>query len=188
MTVVHRHTVLTSHPGTRQCQAGFTLVEMVVVIILIGIMAGVTAPIFSHGLTLTHTTTSHLHTMEKLRYAAERIAREVRQINHNGATYDISTIGQTSNLSFVRNDAAATTVTISQAGSLVSLAYSTPTLSATLADEVLTLNFRYLDQTGSAAGVTTTNITFIEFSLTLRNPVSNGDFTQRTRVALRDQS
>lgn len=171
-------------PHIQYC--GFTLLEMVVVILVLSILAGLTAPIFSRGLTATRTINDNLQTLEKLRYAAERMAREIRQINNNGAAYDISSM-TSSTLTFTSAIDPVNDVSISFTGSAVSMSYTTPALSGILTDEVSTMSFAYFD----AAGVSTVNpadVAFVEFTLTLQNPVSGGSFTQRTRVALRDQS
>lgn len=165
---------------------GFTLLEIIVVLLALSIVAGLTAPIFSQGLTAARITADNLHSQEKLRYAAERMAREIRQINHNGVSYDISSMG-ISNLVFTNTDTPANTVTLDNAGSVVTLSYSVPALSATLTDEVTVLSFAYYDAAG-AVTASPTNVAVVEFILTLQNPGSGGNFTQRTRVALRDQS
>ena len=165
---------------------GFTLLEMVVVILALSIMAGLTAPLFSQGLTATRTTADNLQTIEKLRFAAERLAREIRQVNHNGTSYDISSM-TTTTLSFNSVINTGNTVTISYSGSSVSMSYSTPSLAGALTDEVSGFSFAYYDAAGVTT-VSTTDVAFVEFTLTLQNPISGGNFTQRTRVALRDQS
>lgn len=165
---------------------GFTLLEMVVVMVVLSIIAGLTAPIFSKGLTATRTISDNLQTIEKLRYAAERMAREIRQINHNGTSYDISSM-TSSTLTFTSAIDSTNTISISYSGSSVSMSYTSPALTGTLTDEVSGLSFAYFDATG-ASTASTTNVAFVEFTLTLQNPISGGSFTQRTRVALRDQS
>jgi len=162
------------------------MIETVMVIVLLGILAGLTAPIFSQGLTAARLTAENLQSMEKIRYASERMAREIRQVNHNGAEYDISSMTAT-NFTFVKNAATVTTVTIAYSGSTVSLGYSVPAATATLTDEVSSMSFSYYDAVG-AVTFSKANVAFVEISLTLQNPDTGGVFMQRTRVALRDQS
>lgn len=173
-------------PATFKWAAGFTLLELVMVMLVLSILAGLTAPIFSQGLAVTRTTTENLHTIEKLRYASERLAREIRQVNYNGTSYDISSM-TVSNLAFVKNDSRATAVTINLSGFTVTLTYSAPALSAILTDDVSGLALAYYDAS-NAVTTNTANVTAIEFTLTLQNPVTGGSFSQRTRVALRERS
>ena len=181
-----QHLISSKRPHHVVVQQGFTLIELVVVMIVLSIIAGLTAPIFSKGLTATRTITDNLQTIEKLRYAAERLSRELRQINYNGAAYDISTMSAAA-LSFTSAIDATNDISFTYSGNTLSMSYSSPALSATLTDEVSVLNFAYYD----AAGVSTASnidVAFVEFTLTLQNPSSGGSFTQRTRVALRDHS
>jgi len=168
-------------------QRGFTLLELVMVMLVLSIIAGLTAPIFSQGLAATRSTRENLQTIEKLRYASERLAREIRQINYNGAGYDISTM-VTGNcpssgncLVFIKNDSASPTVSIGVTGSTLNLGYSSPALSATLTDEVSSLAFNYFYDPGGI-------VTSVEYTLTLQNPVTGASYSLRTRVALREKS
>ena len=180
-------------PTGRPPQAGFTLLEVVIVMLVLSIIAGLTAPIFSQGLAATHTTAENLQTIEKLRYASERLAREIRQVNYNGAGYDITTMVSgncpvsANCLVFTKNDTTTTTVTIGLTGNAMTLGYSTPALSATLTDEVSRLAFAYYD-VSNAVTASAANVAYIEYTLTLQNPDTGGSFSQRTRVALREQS
>jgi prepilin-type N-terminal cleavage/methylation domain-containing protein len=165
---------------------GFTLVEMLMVVVLIGVLAGLTAPIISQGLTASNMTSSSLQTLEKLRYATERLAREIRQIDYNGAGYNISQM-TANRITFVKNSDGAVTVDASLTGSVLSLGYSSPAVTAILTDEVSALNFSYLNASGSVTA-STADLAFVEISLTLLNPNTSAVYSQRTRVALRDRS
>ncbi|NOZ53982.1 MAG: prepilin-type N-terminal cleavage/methylation domain-containing protein [Gammaproteobacteria bacterium] len=165
---------------------GFTLIEMVMVIVLLGILAGLTAPIFSQGLMASRLTVDNLQSMEKIRYASERMAREIRQVSHNGASYDVTTM-TAANFVFVKAAAAVTTVSINYSGSVVNLGYSVPLAVATLVDEVSAMSFAYFNAMGAVTS-NAVDLAFVEINLTLQNPNTGGVFTQRTRVALRNQS
>ena len=165
---------------------GFTLIEMVMVIVVLGILAGLTAPIFSQGLTASRLTAENLHTLAKLRFATERLVREIRQVNYNGSSYDVTTMTATS-LVFSKADAISTTVSITSSGGNITMAYSTPSVSGLLTDEVSSFNFAYYDSSGAATG-SAIDLAFVEINLTLQNPAPTATYTQRVRVALRDQS
>ncbi len=173
-------------PCVKAPQQGFTLIEMVMVIVILGILAGLTAPIFSQGLTAARLTTENLNTLAKLRYATERLAREIRQVNHNGSSYDVSTMTATS-MVFTKADTVSTTVSITSSGGNISLAYSAPAVTGVLSDEVSNMSFAYYDTNG-AVTASSTDLAFVEINLTLQNPTTGGSYSQRTRVALRDQS
>lgn len=169
-------------------QSAFTLVEMVTVIVLLGILSGVTAPIFSQGLTAGRLTSESLDSMAKIRYCLERLTREMRQINHNGGGYDISIL-YPDHMVFVKNDLASTPVVIQKVGSELKFGYTSTVSGSTsaLTDEVSSLIFKYLDVNGTA-GATSANIAFVEITLSLTNPETSAVYTQRSRVALRDKS
>jgi prepilin-type N-terminal cleavage/methylation domain-containing protein len=164
---------------------GFTLIEMVMVMVILGILAGLTAPIFSQGLTAARLTTENLHTLAKLRYATERLVREIRQVNYNGSGYDVTTM-TASSLVFTKADTVNTTVSITSSGPNLTLAYGTPSVSGLLADEVSSINFAYYDANG-AVTASSVDLAFVEINLTLQNPTTGGSYSQRTRAALRDQ-
>jgi MSHA biogenesis protein MshO len=165
---------------------GFTLIEIVIVIVILGILAGLIAPIFSQGLTAAHLTTENLHTLAKLRYATERLAREIRQVNYNGSAYEVNTM-TSSSFVFTKADTVNTTVSITSSGSSLILAYGTPSVAGVLTDEVSSVSFVYYDSNG-AVTASNTDLAFVEINLTLQNPTTGGSYSQRTRVALRDRS
>lgn len=166
-------------------QGGFSLIELILAIVLIGILAGLTAPIISQGLAAGETTRSNLHTQEKLQQLLQRLSYEIREIDNNGTNYMINTMSAT-NLSFTRNDSAATRISIGYAGTTVSLGYSSPAQSAVLSDEVSSFNFAYFD---SNSVVTTSNsaVAYVEISAGLQNADSGAVYSRRARIALRDR-
>lgn len=174
-------------PGRRA--AGFTLVELVITIVILGILAAVAAPILFGGFRVFSTSTADLHTLDKLRYATERMARELREVQHTAGAYALTLAAPTaSSLSFTKNN--GTTVTLNgTAPPLLTLSYS-GVGTYTLTDQVAPGGVAF---TGYALdGVTTTSdpaqIAYVELTLTLlRAPDNAGSFSQRTRVALRNQ-
>lgn len=124
---------------------GFTLIELIIVIIVIGIMAAVLAPLALSSLRAYDSTLGDVVALDKLRYATERLAREIREIQYASSTttpatncadspttsdhYCITSMAANS-LSFRRSyaDYAGVltwrNVTIGNTGSAVTLAYS----------------------------------------------------------------
>lgn len=172
------------HPRKRFC--GFTLIEMVMAMVIMGIVAALAAPIFSQGLSASRLTTENLQTLAKLRYAMARMVREIRQVNYNGGAYDITTM-TASSLVFANTDTLSTTVSISASGGAITLGYSTPSVSAVLTDEVSSMSFAYYDGNG-AVTASLVDLAFVQIDLTLQNPTTGASYMQRTRVALRDRS
>ena len=173
------------HPNNRQA-LGFTLIEIVMVMVIVGVLAGLAAPIFSQGLTAARLTTENLHTLAKLRYATERLAREIRQINYNAGSYDVTTMSATS-LVFGKDDRVNTTVSLVKSGSDITLGYSAPPVTGILTDEVKGFALTYYDS-GGIVTANSRNLAYVEINLALQNPVTGASFTQRTRIALRDRS
>ncbi len=171
-------------PSTRFLPRGFTLIEMTMVIVILGVLAAATAPLLTNSFRAYETNQTNLVTLSKLRYATERIARELREVRFNGTNYQIGTMTATV-LSFTKNDAASTVVTITGAPPLVTLQYSTPAMTATLSDQVASLQFDYCD-INNTCGVALANVAYVDVVLTLTDP-NSGAAVQRTRIALRNR-
>lgn len=173
-------------PSNRSLPRGFTLIEMTMVIVILGVLAAATVPLLTNSFRAYETNQTNLVTLSKLRYATERIARELREVAFNGTNYQIATMGANT-LSFTKNDAASTVVTINgSAPPLVTLQYSTPAMSATLTDQVTSLQFQYFDINDNSGGVTNATVAYVDVVLTLTDP-NSGAAVQRTRIALRNR-
>lgn len=163
---------------------GFTLIEAVVTIIVLSILAAVGAPILSGTLLTFSETTTDLHTLSQLRYATERLAREVREVRHEGGTYSVSSMAASS-LAFTKRDGIS--VTLSGTAPNLTIAYSTPSGTYKLTDQLQSLTLNYYQVNGVTAATNSTNLAFVQIDMTLQNPQSQGLFRQRTRVALRNR-
>lgn len=170
---------------------GFTLIEMVVTIVLIGVLAMTVIPVISSGVKTYVTTTTSINTLSKLRYATERMAREIREVRRDPVTpanYSISTnisTGTSTSLAFTKSD--TNQVTIDGSGpSPVTLSYTLPSaVTSTLTDQVSSLTFNYYRADGSTLATSVSTVAFVEITLIL---IEDGALlTQRTRVALRNQ-
>lgn len=164
--------------------AGFTLIELIMVIVLVGILAGATVPLLVTSFRAYETNQTNYVTLTKLRYATERMAREIRDMQYTGGAYTI--VMGASTLQFTKIDATA--VTITAAPPLVTLQYSTPAMSATLTDQLAAngLQFEYFDINNSNVGVTPANVAYVDVDLTLTDP-NSGAVQQRTRIAMRNR-
>jgi prepilin-type N-terminal cleavage/methylation domain-containing protein len=160
---------------------GFTLFELVITLTVIGVLAGVAAPMLFGGFRLFDVSTEALQTQDKLRYAVERMAREIREVQNNAGTYAITMAGATvSSLSFTKDD--GTTVSFNGgAPPLLTMTDSSVAGTHTLTNEVTAVTFTGYALDGTTATNSQITIAFVEIALTL------GNFSQRTRVALRNQ-
>jgi len=167
----------------RQC--GFTLIEMIISLVVLALLGAAAGYGLTGGALAYSGNADALHTLGKLRYASERMAREVREIRRNSVTpanYDITTMTGTT-LAFTRSDGTA--VTLTGTPPLLTLAYSTPAGTHTLTDEVGSLAFGYYRADGSTPATGTADVAFIEFDLVLAR--NGNSYPQRTRVALRNR-
>jgi prepilin-type N-terminal cleavage/methylation domain-containing protein len=142
--------ILTPRPN------GFTLVEIVITIVLVGILAGIAAMIILQGVRAYSDEQSRSDVHYQARYAMERMAREIRQIR---STADITAITN-SNLQFTDVNGAG-----------VGFTWTSPTLSRwngagtnVLAPNITAFNFNYYQQNGVAA--TAATLWIVEITLT----------------------
>lgn len=161
---------------------GFSLIEMVAAIVVLGILVAAAAPMLANGLRAYDATTASITTLGKLRYATERLARELRETQHTGANYSINM--SLTNPQFTKSNGVI--VTVNQVLPSVTLAYSTPVVAPApvLVDQVSALSFAYfdLDNVATASNV---NVRYVQVTLSLVQGA--GTYTQRTRVALRNK-
>ncbi|SCZ65174.1 prepilin-type N-terminal cleavage/methylation domain-containing protein [Thiohalomonas denitrificans] len=76
----------------RREQSGFTLVEMIVSIILLGIIAGMLAPVIKTNIDAYSDTQSRSHLLDKVRVSLGRLSRELRQGTVSTTTASGSTL------------------------------------------------------------------------------------------------
>ena len=147
------------------------------VIVLMGILAAVGAPMIANGMRVSLQTSTDLGTVSQLRYATERIVRELREVRFSGGAYSIS--ATTNPLTFTKID--GTSVSISRAGTDLTLGYGG---SATLlSNQVAGLGITYTNVSGS---ILQNSPSFVDVQLTLTNPTSGASYTQNARIALRN--
>jgi len=170
----------------RRMYKGFTLIEMIATLIVLGLIASFAVPYLSNGVRAYNNTSAALNTVSQLRYASERMARELREVQRTLAgNFDISTpvTGANNNITFRKSDGDQ--VIITSAAPTLSLAYDTllSGTNFTLSDELTSITFNYYQSNGTQA-TGTNNVAYIEFELILNNGAT---YSQRTRVALRNQ-
>lgn len=164
--------------------AGFSLIEAVAALVVLGLLAALAAPLLGNGVRAYNDNAERVKTLAKLRLAGERLTREIREIRRNPLPpfyYDISAMG-VGRLEFFKSD--GTRVTLTDAAPLATLAYDNPPGIWTLSDGLGSLRFSYWQADGVTPASLAT-LAFVEFELVL----SDGGYSypQRCRVALRNQ-
>ena len=162
---------------------GFTLVELVITIVLIGILSVVASTMISDSFKTTRMVNNNQGSGGQARYAIERIAREIRETKYlSDKTYAILSTSATQLVFTKSNDV---TVTINSSGSDLTLDYSSPATTSKLSNQVSSFGLVYYNISNTITSIKS-EIRFIEINLTLRDPTSGQIIEQRTRVALRN--
>lgn len=134
------------HLRSRTSQNGFTLMEITISVVLLGILGVVGTTMMSGSFYTTRVISTEHLAYSEARYAMERMAREIREMQYDTVTSSLSLSSMdTSQLSFVKTGMTG--------NSNVSFQYTSPTLSmsyppqvpAVLARDISDFSFIYLD-------------------------------------------
>ena len=152
--------------------AGFTLIELVIVITILGIIAGIGSKILNQAFTGYLDNKNLVEADWQARLALERMQRDVRAIR---SPSDITTATATQ-LVFV--DTTGNTITYALSGTTLNRQTNSNTTQA-LADGIQSVTFSYYDQSG-ASTATLINICYVKISLNVT--LNNTNFTVTTAV------
>ena len=162
---------------------GWTLVELIMVMVIIGIVAVFIGPVLLNAVKAYDRTQITVNTYGKMRYAMERMAREiaaVRRAPGDTTAFEVASMTPTS-FTFTNED--GTQVAIALGGSDVNLTYA-GTGTGVLADRVGALNFAYYRHDGASAAANATELELVEVSMTISDGTTS--YASRLRVALRN--
>lgn len=168
-------------------ETGFTLIEMITSMLLLAVLAAAAVPFMSNGVQAYNSTANGLQTISKLRYASERLARELREIRHNGTGYGISTSVTTAgnDIRFQKSDLEWVNINTNAPNLTMNYENLASGADFILSDGLTSVTFNYYRNDGINPPTSAIDVAYIEFELVLN---SNGtSYSQRTRVALRNQ-
>ena len=162
---------------------GWTLVELIMVMVIVGLLAAFIGPMLLNAVKAYDRTQVTVNAYAKMRYAMERMTREIAAVRRNPANttaFDVSSMTAT-NLQFFKED--GTEVNITTAGTSVTLTY-VGTGAGTLTDAVSALAFTYYRHDGATAAANATELEFVEIALTVTDGTTS--YANRQRLALRN--
>jgi len=154
----------------REISGGFTLFEFILVLLLIGIFATISGSMIFHSIQATNESRNGWNTLDDLRFASERMAREIREMRRDPAdlTAYQATTWSASTLSFTRYDGTEVTIQYSDPSDKIEMTY--PATSATahqLVDQVSNFSFSYLQADHLTAATMLQNLAYVVIDLTL---------------------
>jgi prepilin-type N-terminal cleavage/methylation domain-containing protein len=161
---------------------GFSLVELIMVIVILGILAAFVGPVLFDAVRAYQRVQTGVETHAKMRYAIERMSRELREVRRQAtdATFLDVTSMTAASMAFFKTD--GTQVIINAVGNQVNLAYAA--LGGMLTDQVASFSLAYFQQNAITPAATAASISFVEISLTLSEGASL--FPARVRVDLKN--
>lgn len=179
------------HARSSQCnvalrrQRGFTLLELVVSITVLGTLAAVGSQILASGMEAFAASQESMTTLSKAHYASERLARELRGVTYSSGSYAIA-LPSTTQVTFTRSDGASTdTVDLRFTAPNLTLTYGTVAGTFVLSDQVAAATFTGYRSDGVTQTTNAALIAYVDLQITWSD--GGTQYPRRLRVALREQ-
>jgi len=141
--------------------AGFTMVEMVASLAILGVLAAVTAPVLSGGIRNYFQAVEMTKEDGSARLALERMLRDLRWIK---STADLSTM-TSSQITFV--DAGGKTVSFIYDGTAKTLSRQQGGNTNVLADNVTSFTLSYLATDGQSTAAVASQVLYVTVQMTI---------------------
>lgn len=173
---------LLQHPAL-----GFSLMEIIIGLVLLGLLGVAGSKMMAGSFYTTQVIGNEHLGNSSARYAMERMARDVREIQYDAINDVLSLSTMTgSQLSFTKSGLlnATTNVSYAYSQSTKLLSMTVGTTTATLARDVSSLTFTYLDATLAVTTVAK-NVRFVRIALTMAPPQAQS-ITLLTQIKLRN--
>lgn len=166
-------------------QRGFTLLELVVAITVLGTLAAVGSQILASGVQAFEASQAAVTTLSKAQYASERLARELRGVTYSGGSYAI-TFPSTTQITFTRSDGTSTdTVDLRFIAPNLTLTYGSVVGTYVLSDQVVAATFTGYRSDGVTQTTNAALIAYVDLQMTWSD--GGTQYPRRIRVALREQ-
>ncbi len=207
---MHGQAASLRHTLSRRHNSGFTLMELIISIVLLGMLAAVGSSMIVDSFTTTRMVNADTASVGKARYALERLAREIREVKYassqtstpsycdtpgtitdqycitspgtlTASPLAIGSVGSGNTLSFA--NATGTIITIARSGTdLTDLTLN----GSILSDNVTGLTLTFFTAADETTTPTNSTVKFVVINLTVKDPTGGKGIQQRTRVALRN--
>jgi prepilin-type N-terminal cleavage/methylation domain-containing protein len=161
---------------------GFSLVELILVIVILGILAVFVGPVLFNAIEAYERTQTSGQTHAKVRYALERMSREIREVARGATdvrTLQISTMTENT-LAFVNTQGR--TIVFSRTGNTLAMTYTT--LTGVLVDQIGSFSFAYFQPDATAVAGTSSSLAFVQISLAVSE--GSAQYASRLRVDIKN--
>lgn len=179
-------------PDGKSCirhSGGFTLLEIIISIVLIGILAAVGSTMISDSFKVTQMVDADTASQQQARYALERLVREIREVKYSSGVYAIGTM-TSSQMAFTKtvNGAdIAVTINYDNPNKNLTLQYSSgPPATSTLTNQATAFTLGYRNASDVATS-STSAVSYVVTTLGVTDPTSGQLITQRMRATLRNK-
>lgn len=172
---------------------GFTLIELIIVIAILGILAAAGSRALILAVEAYQINQENVATLSKLRYASERISRELREAGYSGISLSLTTTFPTATSVVFTKNYPSYSITIASSSPTCSpsakctlnMTYGSPAVGpVTLVDDVSSFEIYYYQIDGTTNATSATDAAFVQVTVTLTNSYGLS-YTERSRVLFR---